>query len=200
MNYAPAADRNKGPIWQVLKTYLPSNQKVLEIASGSGQHALYFTQQNPELIWQCTEMSSERNALQINLNELGAVTFPPIKTLDVLDGRDVAEIQTLSPFDCVYTSNSLHIMSWQGCQAFMKLVSEVLGKGGVCAIYGPFFYNDQPPVVSNLEFDAWLKNRNPESGVRQFSDVAEAFGEVGMTCRSDHAMPANNRLLVFQKD
>lgn len=181
-----------------MQAYLPSNQSVLEVASGSGQHALYFTQQNPQLRWQCTELSDARDALQINLNELSVSKFPPVKTLDVLNDYFVSEIKALASFDCLYTSNSLHIMSWDGCLAFMSLASQVLPGGGVCAIYGPFLYDDQP-VQSNIDFSAWLKERNPESGVRDIKEVEKGFREEGFEFLADHVMPANNRLLIFKK-
>lgn len=178
--------------------YLPSDQRVLEVASGSGQHALYFTQQNPKLHWQCTELSDSRDALQINLNELAVVDFPPVKTLDVLNKFYVSQIDALAPFDCLYTSNSLHIMSWDGCMAFMSLAANVLSAGGVCAIYGPFLYDEQP-VQSNIDFSAWLQERDPESGVRNINAVHQGFRVEGFEFLADHAMPANNRLLIFKK-
>jgi hypothetical protein len=90
-------------------------------------------------------------------------------------------------------------MSWSACLAFIQLTSKVLTTDGVCAVYGPFFYADQPVVDSNLAFDAWLKERNPESGVRMFDEVVSAFKEQGLAFVFDHEMPVNNRLLVFRK-
>jgi cyclopropane fatty-acyl-phospholipid synthase-like methyltransferase len=199
LNYAPAADRNKEAIWAALSGYLPSSQRVLEVASGSGQHALYFMQQNPKMTWQCTELSESRDALQINLNTLSNVEFPKVQSLDVTNATHVTLVSELAPFDCVYSANSLHIMSWSACLAFIQLTSKVLTTDGVCAVYGPFFYADQPVVDSNLAFDAWLKERNPESGVRMFDEVVSAFKEQGLAFVFDHEMPVNNRLLVFRK-
>lgn len=199
LNYAPAADRNKQAIWQVLSNYLDDGQRILEIASGSGQHALYFTSQHSNLYWQCTELSDNRDALQINLNQLSQQTMPQVLTLNVQDKLNVERITALADFDLAYTANSLHIMSWEACLAFVNLMGKVLKQGGRCFIYGPFIFQDRETTVSNLEFDGWLREQNPQSGLRSYEALVKAFHQVGLDIEADHEMPANNRLLVFKK-
>lgn len=199
LNYAPAADRNKQAIWQVLSNYLDDGQRILEIASGSGQHALYFTSQQSNLYWQCTELSDNRDALQINLNQLSQQTMPQVLTLNVQDKLNVERITALADFDLAYTANSLHIMSWEACLAFVDLMGKVLRQGGRCCIYGPFIFQDRETTASNLEFDGWLREQNPQSGLRSYEALVKAFHQVGLDIEADHEMPANNRLLVFKK-
>ena len=199
LNYAPAADRNKDAIWQVLKQYMPDHQRVLEVASGSGQHALYFTELNRSLHWQCTEMPSNRNALQINLNQLSAVEFPKALTLDLLEPLMKNEVIDSAPYDVMFSANSLHIMSWEGCLSFVDLASKALNSGGLCCIYGPFIFTDRETVESNRAFDAALRARDPRSGLRHYDDLKNAFESLDFTTCEDFEMPANNRLLVFKK-
>lgn len=199
LNYAPAADRNKQAIWQVFSNYLTEGMRVLEVASGSGQHALYFTSRQSNLHWQCTELSENRDALQINLNQLSQISMPQVMTLNVLDQLNVDTISEQPEYDLAFTANSLHIMSWDACLAFVELMGSVLRQGGRCCIYGPFIFNDRETTASNLEFDSWLREQSPQSGLRSFESLAEAFHKVGMGLEADHEMPANNRLLVLKK-
>jgi cyclopropane fatty-acyl-phospholipid synthase-like methyltransferase len=178
---------------------LSGAQRVLEIASGSGQHALYFCEQNPSLIWQCSELSESTSGLQMNLNALGKEQFARPITLDVQNPKLVEHALSKAPYDAIYTANSLHIMSWEACLDFFTLVSKALDLGGQFIVYGPFLFSDRETVASNLEFDTWLKERNPLSGIRSFEQICDFLKTLGIEFEVDYEMPANNRLLVFKK-
>ena len=199
LNYAPAADRNKAPIWSVLNNYLKDNDHVLEVGSGSGQHALYFCSQNPTLKWQCADQQDYEVPLKMNLEALNPGGFTSPIVLDVQNKRHVERIKNLKDLDVVYTANTLHIMNWDACLSFFSMVGSVLRVGGRYCIYGPFLYEDRTTTESNLQFNEWLRQRNAGSAIRSFEDVVRVLNGLGFELLSDIDMPANNQLLVFQK-
>ncbi|GAA3919477.1 DUF938 domain-containing protein [Litoribacillus peritrichatus] len=200
LNYAPAADRNKEPIWKELCQILEPDYKVLEVGAGSGQHALFFKSSMPELHWQCADQDEYLVPLKLNLNTLAPGQFPEPLVLDVESSSQKAEAAGKGPYDAVYSANTFHIMSWAACEQFFQFVAQVVNKGGYFCLYGPFLYEDRQTVASNLQFDVWLKNRDPLSGVRRFNSVAAQLAEYGFKLIKDVDMPANNQFLVFRKE
>jgi cyclopropane fatty-acyl-phospholipid synthase-like methyltransferase len=165
----------------------------LEIGSGSGQHAIYFGEHLPHLVWQTTELPAAMDALRDNLS----INFPknvlmPIE-LDV--SQHPWPIHSVSS---IFSANTLHIMNWSSVQQFFKEVGVTLNRNGLLCVYGPFRYNGNYTSDSNADFDAWLKARNFESGIRDFEDVNSQAREQGLELLNDYLMPANNQLLIWK--
>ena len=189
-----ACERNKGPILGVLKVALAASRRVLEIGSGTGQHAVHFAANLPQLLWQPSELRehlaplAERIALEGTRNLL-----PPI-ALDVRDDPWPAV-----PADALFSANTLHIMSWQDVQQFFRGAGALLAAGGVVCVYGPFRYGGRHTSDSNAAFDAYLKARDARSGVRDFEALDELARAHGFESIADDPMPANNRTLVWRR-
>ncbi|HEY9886687.1 MAG TPA: DUF938 domain-containing protein, partial [Vampirovibrionales bacterium] len=173
---------------------LHKTQDVLEIGSGSGQHALYFSEHLPHLTWQATDTETYLNNLQLNILE-SKQNIPKPFLLDVSTFNEPPP----KKYDAVFSANTLHIMSWEEVTQMFNLVEEVTKQIATLYIYGPFYYEGKCSSPSNQEFDKWLKQRNPESGIRNFEDVNELAIQRGFQLKEDNLMPANNQLLVWVK-
>lgn len=185
--FSEAAERNRAPILAVLKRVFADRKKVLEIGSGTGQHAAYFAPELPHLVWQASDVAA-------NLPDIRQwASNPAPLELDV--DRPFPAVQA----DAVFTANTCHIMSWTQVEKMFSGVAQLLPGGGVFALYGPFRYGGKPTSESNARFDAMLRARDPSSGVRDFEAVRDIAGRHGLQLEEDNAMPANNRLLVFRK-
>jgi cyclopropane fatty-acyl-phospholipid synthase-like methyltransferase len=189
-----AAERNKEPILAVLRAELAAARQVLEIGSGTGQHALYFTRALPQLIWQPSELAAQLPALAERILAEGGANLRTPLPLDA-----AAYPWPGGPVDAVYSANTLHIMSWPAVEQFFRGVGSVLSTPGVLCVYGPFAYDGRHTSASNAEFDRFLKARDPASGVRDCSALDALARAVGLTLTADHAMPANNRTLVWRR-
>lgn len=191
--FAPACERNQGPILEVLRQYFPDRRRVLEIASGTGQHAVFFAPAFPNAIWQTSDVEENLPGIRMWLDEAALPNLPPPLTLDVTgpwpDDR----------FDAIFSANSLHIMPWSAVEQFFAGVGRALESGGILAVYGPFNYDGTYTSDSNREFDVWLKQRSALSAIRDFEAVDGLAGQIGCKLVKDHAMPANNRLLVWRR-
>lgn len=192
--YAPSCDRNRDPILDVIRQYLVEPATVLEIASGTGQHALYFSSALPHLRWQCTDLATNLPGIQMWLDEAAQSNTPAAVALDVNQPE-----WPLQNVDVVYTANSLHIMSWDSVKALFAKVKTLLKGDGQLIVYGPFNYNGDYSSESNRQFDQWLLNRDPQSAIRNFEDVCQLAEQAGLSLIQDHPMPANNRCIVWKK-
>ena len=192
--YSPAAEKNKTPILEVLREHLGPTARVLEVGSGSGQHALHFTEALPELRWQPTEHPDGLTALVANLAAAGREAILPPLALDL-----AADSWPTGPFDAVYAANVMHIVSMPLGEALLRGAASVLGEGGQLLLYGPYRFGGAFTTESNAEFDQWLKARDPASGVRDFEAVAAAAEAVGLVLEDNRAMPSNNQLLCFRR-
>jgi SAM-dependent methyltransferase len=192
--YSPAAEKNKTPILEVLREHLAPTARVLEVGSGSGQHALHFTEALPELRWQPTEHPAGMSALEANLGAAGREAILPPLALDL-----AADSWPTGPFDAVYAANVMHIVSVPLGEALLRGAASVLGEGGQLLLYGPYRFDGAFTTESNAEFDQWLKARDPASGVRDFEAVAAAAEAVGLVLADNRAMPSNNQLLCFRR-
>lgn len=190
-----AAERNKGPILQVLSRELAHSRRVLEIGSGTGQHAVHFAAHLPHLSWQPSDFGDYLPQLRERLALERTANLLPVIELDVRLHPWPAE-----PVDAVFTANTLHIMSWSSVQEFFRGVGEVLTAPGVLCVYGPFRYGGRYTSDSNAVFDDFLRKRDPASGIRDFEALDELAREQGLRATADHPMPANNQLLVWKKD
>ena len=193
--FSPAAERNKEPILGVLETVLPSEGTVLEIASGTGQHVCYFAQALPRIRWQPTEPDdASREAMSIRIGEsgLGNVATPV--------GLDVSHPHwpVADRYDAILCINMIHISPWSATEALMSGAARHLSPGGKLILYGPYLENGQA-VQSNLDFDASLKQRNPQWGLRELEDVTRLAAAQGLRRQQVARMPANNLTLVFDR-
>ncbi len=192
--FSEACERNKGPILEVLKSALASTHSVLEIGSGTGQHAVHFAAGLPHLSWQPTELGEQLRLLAERIRLEGT---PNLLAPIALDVR--AHPWPVPRVDAVFSANTLHIVAWSVVREFFRGVGGVLGRQGVLCVYGPFRYEGQYTSDSNAEFDGWLKARDPVSGIRDFEALDELARAVGLVLDADHAMPADNRTLVWRR-
>jgi len=192
--FSEACDRNKDPILAVLREAFADRTRVIEIGAGTGQHAVHFAQHLPHLVWQPTDRREHLEGLAARIAAEGPPNLLASVELDVL-------CQPWPPLhgDAVFSANTLHIMSWPAVEALFAGLGRVLGRDGVLAIYGPFQYGGRFTTASNAAFDAMLRKRDPDSGVRDVEAVNALAKALGLTLLADHAMPANNQLLVWGK-
>jgi cyclopropane fatty-acyl-phospholipid synthase-like methyltransferase len=189
-----ACERNKGPILAVLGAELAARHAVLEIGSGSGQHAVHFATHLPHLTWQPSEMRSQLAPLIERLRREAPPNLRAAIALDVHDDPWPAEDQ-----DAVFSANTLHIMAWSAVREFFRGSASVLRPGGVLCVYGPMRYRGEYTSASNAQFDQWLKERDPQSGIRDFEALDALARAHGLQLRADHTMPANNQTVVWQR-
>jgi cyclopropane fatty-acyl-phospholipid synthase-like methyltransferase len=194
LTLSEACERNKGPILEVLRTEFAASHSVLEVGSGTGQHAVHFAAQLPHLTWQPSELGDELAPLAERIRLEGTSNLRAPITLDVRD-----QPWRVAPVDAVFSANTLHIMTWSGVQAFVRGVAGALTAPGVLCVYGPFRFRGQHTSDSNAEFDAYLKARDPVSGIRDFEALEALARAQGLVFAADHAMPANNRTLVWRR-
>ena len=211
--FSLACERNRDPILAVLREHFADRRCVLEIGSGTGQHAVHFAAAMPWLTWRCSDVVVNLPGIRAWLDGVALPnTLAPIE-LDVTRGSWPTQ-----QFDAVFSANTLHIMGWSEVEAFFAGVGDVLedpstsplrdyalderesGNGGILAVYGPFNYDGAYTSDSNREFDGWLKARDPRSGIRDFAAVDVLARAVGLRLVDDIAMPANNRCLVWRRE
>ncbi len=192
--YAPACDRNRDPILDVLRVHFADRQRVLEVGSGTGQHAVYFAAAMPHLRWQCSDRSENLPGICAWLDEAALPNTPAPIEFDVN--------QSTVPnhrHDAVFSANTMHIMGWEEVECLFQQLPGLLAADAVLAIYGPFNYGGQFTSDSNAAFDASLKARAPHMGIRDFEAVDALARAQGFERVEDRAMPANNRCLVWRR-
>jgi cyclopropane fatty-acyl-phospholipid synthase-like methyltransferase len=191
---AESCERNKGPILEVLQRELLAARSLLEIGSGTGEHAVHFAAHLPGLTWQASEVPALLPALAARLGLAGADKLPAPLALDVRNLPWPA-----GPVDAVFSANTLHIMGMDSVRDFFRGAGAVLGPQGVLCVYGPFNYRGRFTSDSNAQFDAWLRARDAHSGIRDFETLDALARGAGLALHADHAMPANNRTLVWRR-
>jgi SAM-dependent methyltransferase len=189
-----ACERNREPILAVLRAVLATARTVLEIGSGTGQHAVYFAQALPHLVWQTSDLPENHPGICLWIEESA---LPNVRLPLALDVD--CDAWPMRPVDAVFTANTLHIMSWTCVGKLIDGAARVLVPGGTLCVYGPFNYEGQFTAPSNASFDAMLRLRDPRSGLRDFEAVCTLAGDSGLLLEADHSMPANNRMLVFRR-
>ena len=192
--YAESCERNRTPILEVLRVELAGKSRLLEIGSGTGQHAVYLAPEFPRLVWQTSDVVEAHADIKAWLAESGLANVLPPLTLDVCKGDWPSQ-----RYDAVLSANTAHWMSWSEVECLFSGVGRTLEVDGVFCLYGPFSYRGEYNSESNARFDRWLKARDPSSGIRDFEAVDELARRAGMTLRKDYEMPANNRTLVWSK-
>lgn len=191
--YAPSCDRNREPILGVLRRHLHRPAEVLEIGSGTGQHAVYFAAELTHLRWHCSDRGESLPGIRAWIAEAALPNTPDPVELDV-GGR-----WPQRGYDAVFTANTCHIMNWDEVQQLFAGIGRMLGDGGMLVIYGPFNYGGTYTSESNAKFDLWLKERGAHQGIRDFEAVARLAAAIGLELLEDAALPANNRCLVWRR-
>ena len=202
--YAESCDYNKFPIGSVFQKVVPANPPVavLELGSGTGQHAAYFTEVFPQItLWQPTDYASEHEGIVAWTKGIPSVKPPRALVFqDSPEQWQEAVHQDAGLYDVVFTANTLHIAPWDECLTCIDRLPLVVKPGGAFVVYGPFNYGGKFTTESNERFDAWLKkHRSALSGIRNFEDVAGRLTASGFNLESDNEMPENNRCLVFRR-
>ena len=192
--YAESCDQNRDPILSVIRPLFAGAATVLEIGSGTGQHAVYFASNMPHLTWQTSDCPEYHEGINLWLEEAKLPNIRPPLMLDVKrsDWPDMV-------VDAVFSANTAHIMHWPDVVAMFAGVGGVLRAGGLFTLYGPFNYNGNFSSESNARFDSWLKARDPEMGVRDFEALEQLAQSAGMVLLDDYEMPVNNRILCWQR-
>ena len=192
--FSDACEQNKRPILKVISPFFKDKKTVLEIGSGTGQHAVYFSEQLPHLKWLTSDQVEYHNGINMWLEEARFENIEPPILLDVNQ-----PMWPIKKIDAIFSANTVHIMSWMSVKKMFYGIGNVLEKDGRFCLYGPFNYNGEFSSESNARFDQWLKQRNSESGVRDFEALQVLAEKAGLHFIEDVPMPANNRILVWQK-
>lgn len=193
---APAALRNREPIRDVLAQWLPERGRVLELAAGTGEHAVFLARAFQGLDWLPTDLDE---ATVRAIEARGAEGPPNLREPQRLDATDPATWPD-GPFDALVCINMIHISPWAATEGLMALAGERLTGGGLLYLYGPYRETDRPFAASNQAFDESLRARNPSWGVRRLDDVATLAGAAGLRLTERIEMPANNLSLLFRRD
>lgn len=196
--YSQSCENNKAAIAAVIEQCFSQASQVLEIGSGTGQHAVHFAKLMPHLIWQTSDQSIYHDGINAWLLEEPSINLRPPLTLDVTQAWPITQLEK-PVIDGIFTANTLHIMAKDMVEDFFKGVGKYLALHGQLCIYGPFNYNGQYSSDSNRNFDLWLLEQNAQSAIRDIEWIIELANKQGMELITDHPMPANNRLLHFEK-
>lgn len=190
---APSCERNRDPILEVLRQHFADRREVLEIGSGTGQHAVHFAEAMPALTWQCSDRADNLPGIRLWLDEAGLSSTPPPIELDV------GGAWPFHHYDAVFSANTLHIMGWDEVERLFDRIAGVTTDDAILAIYGPFNYDGRYTSESNAEFDQWLQARGSHMRIRD-AEAVDALAEVaGFDLIDDIAMPANNRMRIWQR-
>lgn len=186
--------RNQAPIAAALAQELTTPCVVLELGSGSGQHAAFMTVNLPHITWQPSDLSSALPLIHAWRQRSAQVNFLPPLVLDVAQ-----DLWPVKQVDAVFSANVVHFVSWPNVRAMMAGIARVLTHQGRAFIYGPFNYGGDFTSEGNQQLDRWLRERDPESGIKDFEQIIMTARKEKLRLLKDIAMPANNRLLVLQK-
>jgi len=192
--FSPSCEENKEVILQAIKPLLKNAQSVLEIASGTGQHAVYFAENMPHLTWHTSDLLNAHSGIERWIFEAQLPNIVCPIALDISEDR-----VPNSQFDAIYTANSFHIMNSQNVIDFFNKLPAVVNQSGLVIVYGPFNYHGTFTSASNARFNDWLKSNNPQSGIKDFEWCNALANDAGLTLIDDIEMPQNNRILIWQK-
>jgi len=195
--FSQACENNKKSILAKLILAFAQSKHILEIGTGTGQHAVYFARHLPKLNWQTSDLLINHQGINQWIDEFPANNIQRPIPIDLNLPWPSCPLKTI---DGIFTANTLHIVSWSLVIQFFKGIAYQLSAGGTICIYGPFNYKGQFTSDSNANFDLWLKEINVNSGIRDFEAIVALAKTVKLQLLADHEMPANNRLLVFTKN
>ena len=191
--HAPATARNQEPILAVLREHFADREQVLEIGSGTGQHAVHFARALPRLTWQTSDVAAHLPGIRQWLDEAALPNTPPPLAFDIDDAPPAGG------YDAVYTANTLHIMHWSQVQRLFGLLPGLTVPGALLTVYGPFNIGGAFTSPSNAAFDATLRAADPGRGIRDLEAVDALARSVGYALLDDRALPANNRCLTWRR-
>jgi cyclopropane fatty-acyl-phospholipid synthase-like methyltransferase len=193
--FSQSCENNKQYILDIICHEFAAGSRVLEIGSGTAQHVAHFAAAMPAVQWLPSDLPRNLATVQAGLADCSLRNIATPVALDV-----AAHAWPVAEVDGIFTANTLHIMSEDHVRLFFRGVQRVLRPGGTLCVYGPFKYGGEFTTPSNARFDVWLKERDPLSGVRDFERVDSLAQAAGLQLRADHAMPANNQLLVWDRE
>ncbi|MEH1951497.1 MAG: DUF938 domain-containing protein [Nostoc sp.] len=203
--YAPASERNREPILEVLLQVLPKSGTILEIASGTGEHAVFFASRLKDYLWLPTDVNPQSRASIISWTEHNVCdnVYAPLE----LDAKELVWAVENSGFNWLNTKpivaivniNMIHISPWSACLGLMAGAGRILKAGGILYLYGPFKQDGEHTAASNAAFDEYLRTENPEWGVRNLDDVIAVASAQNLILQQIYQMPANNLSVVFQR-
>lgn len=191
--FAESCAENQQPILEILRKEFADTKKVLEIGSGTGQHAVFFARALPHLQWQTSDVAENHPGILAWLEDEGPVNALPPLELDVKHSTWPSQ-----RYDGIFSANTVHIMGWPEVELMFAGIGQVLLPGGCFCLYGPFNYHGEYTSPSNANFDAWLKNRDPASGIRDVDELNSLAEKAGLSLVADYEMPVNNRILVWR--
>lgn len=191
--HSPSCERNREPILEVLRKYLADRRHVLEVGSGTGQHAVHFAAALPQLIWQSSDRAENLAGIRVWLDEAALPNTPAPLAFDV--GGSWPD----GPFDAVFSANTLHIMAWPEVQLFFAQLPTITREDAILVIYGPFNDAGRYSSESNAAFDQWLRARGAHMAIRDAESVDALASAAGFALLDDIAMPANNRCRVWRR-
>jgi SAM-dependent methyltransferase len=190
-----APERNKQPILEILSRVLPERGTLLELGSGSGQHAEYFARALPGWVWLPSDTDPQHLAsIEAYREDAGLPNLRPARALDVR-----AAVWHTSPLDAVFSANMIHVAPWECSVGLIQGAARSLRSGGQLIVYGPMRIGGQHTADSNLRFDAELRQRDPAWGVRDLEALQQLGEPLGLTLKDCHGMPAQNHCLVFER-
>uniref|UniRef100_Q31GV3 Methylase n=1 Tax=Hydrogenovibrio crunogenus (strain DSM 25203 / XCL-2) TaxID=317025 RepID=Q31GV3_HYDCU len=192
--FAQSSAENKHVILKAIHPFLKDRSAVLEIASGTGQHAVYFAEKMPHLTWQTSDLIDSHMGITQWIADAELPNVLPPLELNVSDDNWPS-----CQYDALFSANSFHIMAKHHVEDFFKNVSQVLEKKGIVMIYGPFNYQGHFTSESNERFDFWLKQRHHQSGIKDFEWCNQLADHAELTLLKDIEMPQNNRILIWEK-
>ena len=192
--FAESCQQNREPIFKVIQPLLESYRTVLEIGSGTGQHAVYFAGKLPHLQWQTSDRAEYHQGIHLWLEDANHANIQAPLLLDVSKDSWPTDL-----FDAIFSANTLHIMSHFDVVNFFKHLSRCLQPDGLLIIYGPFNYEGHYTSASNAQFDQWLKSQDINRGIKDFEWIDRLAEMGGLKLVSDISMPANNKILCWKK-
>jgi len=197
--FSQACENNKQPILSVLQKELKDSLHVLEIGSGTGQHSIYFAPRLAHLTWQTSDVVNHHASIKAWHAEYPAVNLYAPLAFNLAHDSVPANNAIDTPYDAVFTANTLHIIAWSLVEQLFSLMGNALPINGKLIVYGPFNENGHYTSAGNKQFDISLQQRDPKSGIRNLEDITDLAEQRRLTLIERYAMPANNQLLVFQK-
>jgi len=191
--FSLACERNREPILGVLQRHFGDRSRVLEVGSGTGQHAVHFADALPHLEWQASDVEENLPGIRAWLDEVALTNTPAPLAWNVRDEPPERD------FDAVFTANTLHIMGWEEVERLFSVLPEITTEDARLVVYGPFNYDGHATSDSNAQFDRWLRSEDAQRGLRDFEQVDALARAAGFELVEDRAMPANNRCIVWER-
>jgi cyclopropane fatty-acyl-phospholipid synthase-like methyltransferase len=193
-----ASENNKGPILHVLRKWLAHSHALLEVGSGTGQHAVYCAPELPHLTWQTSDLETAHGAIHAWLSRFPSSNIRAPRLLDVCN-ENWFECPALIGVDAIYSANTAHIMHWPAVCSMFAGAGQLLRREGLFLLYGPFSYAGAHSSDGNRVFDQSLRARDAQMGIRDLDALQALAADAGLELEHDHAMPANNRLLLWRR-